>query len=852
MKTTKRALCLLLTICLLLALAPVTASAVSANITAQAAIVMDFETGDVLWSRDPDTLRVPASMTKNMTAFIIFEELAAGRLTMNTMVTVSPYASRRSHEWDWIAWLSSGSRHSVATMLRLIMLPSSNGASIAMAEHISGSEAAFVQRMNETAQRLGMTARFDNSHGARDNLITARSVAILVREFITLYPEILDITRLRNFSFGGSQVPNTNLLLQTQFFYQGADGFKTGTTSAAGHCLSATAMRDGRRVITVVMNANGNPGRYGDTTAMLNFGFAELARRDNLMNAIGINLSANVAAVRRNDYYTLTAQLTNVNTGSFTAHGGGWIINGQTAATFGPFAPSTQQTFSIRQLLPTGSPLTEINAEFFVNLPGAGRVSATLTLPVSTEPPLLFRDIPGHWGQGFIYQAYDLDLMNGLGDGRFDPDGHFTRAQAAIVLWNMEGRPTGYVPAFIDVPAHAWYANAIGWLSEYGIVQGHPGNRFAPGDPVTRQELFVMLRNYAALSGYDVRPFASPQWPFADDNLLAWWGRDAAMWANFHGIAVGSGGRLNPTGTTTRAEAATMLVRFANADLPPAPESVDIEPLLRAEFDEVKHLFGNVVDYMEETPWGTRYYEFDTNAGVHVLNGLVSSIHVHYQDSYPKDLFHFDGINGYSTSADIRAALGAPTLGNPDGMDFGLAYWYWLTEETGEVATLAFRFLEDGTLTGISIWDNKIYIPDAPPAPIDVQSLLWAEFDEVKHLFGNVVSSGDRDGWSGLPYYLFDTNVTVHVRDGLVDIIHVRYQNDDSRTRFHFDGLNGYSTSADVRAALGETAPNPEADNSWSYAYFLLDADGLADRAISIHFSEDDRVIAIVVWGSVG
>ena len=256
-------------------------AAAAPHVTARSAVVMDYETGEFLFERDADTLRSPASMTKNMTAFIVYEEIAAGNLTFETMIPVSRNAANISRSYDWGGrYINAGQYHSVETMLRLIMLPSHNGASVAMAEYISGTEAAFVQRMNDTAYRLGMSAHFNDSFGL-DNLVTARSMAILVHTFIRDFPDILRITGMRSFAFGGGTAPNTNLLLRSEgaFFYSGADGFKTGTSAAAGHCFSGTAYRDGRRIITVVMNASGDAGRYGDTIRMLDFGFAESERR---------------------------------------------------------------------------------------------------------------------------------------------------------------------------------------------------------------------------------------------------------------------------------------------------------------------------------------------------------------------------------------------------------------------------------------------------------------------------------------------------------------------------------------------------------------------------------------------
>ena len=249
------------------------------NVTADSAIVMDYDTGEVLYEKDADTMRVPASMTKVMTAYIIFEELEAGNLTLDTMVPVSNTNADRSRSSSYPAMvpLPYGKSQSVDTLLKLILIPSASASCIVMADYISGSEAAFVQRMNETAKRLGMTAEYENSHGAHVHYLTARSQAILVREFIRRFPQVLEYTSMTGVTFNGKYYPNTNKLLPgLDYAYDGVDGFKTGTISAAGYCLSATAVKNGRRIISVVMHADDDKTRHTDTTALLDYGFAML------------------------------------------------------------------------------------------------------------------------------------------------------------------------------------------------------------------------------------------------------------------------------------------------------------------------------------------------------------------------------------------------------------------------------------------------------------------------------------------------------------------------------------------------------------------------------------------------
>ena len=251
------------------------------EISADSAIVIDYDTGETLYAKDADSMQIPASMTKVMTGYIIFEELEAGNLTLDTMVPVSEEnaaISRDGENYPASVPLEAGSSLSVDTLLRLIFLPSASASCIVMADYISGSEEAFVRRMNETAQRLGMTAEYENSHGAHVHYMTARSQAILVRECIQRFPEMLEYTSATSVTLeDGRTYENTNGLLPGgEYEYEGADGFKTGTIPEAGCCLSATAERDGRRVISVVMHSDDNETRHTDSIALLDYGFEAL------------------------------------------------------------------------------------------------------------------------------------------------------------------------------------------------------------------------------------------------------------------------------------------------------------------------------------------------------------------------------------------------------------------------------------------------------------------------------------------------------------------------------------------------------------------------------------------------
>ncbi|MCL2829069.1 MAG: D-alanyl-D-alanine carboxypeptidase [Oscillospiraceae bacterium] len=239
------------------------------------AILMEKETGTILYEKDADTQTAPASVTKVMTMLLIVEEIAAGRLGLDDMVTTSANASRMGGSQ---IYLKEGEQMTVRDMFKAITISSANDSSVAMAEHLMGSEAAFVARMNQRAAELGMqNTVFLNSTGlpaadGKENLTTARDVAIMSRELIRhdLVKEFTTIwmDTVRGGDFGLS---NTNKLI---YYYDGATGLKTGFTQGAGHCLAATAERDGVEYIAVVLGGESSDNRFEAAKALLSFAFA--------------------------------------------------------------------------------------------------------------------------------------------------------------------------------------------------------------------------------------------------------------------------------------------------------------------------------------------------------------------------------------------------------------------------------------------------------------------------------------------------------------------------------------------------------------------------------------------------
>ena len=251
-------------------------------VQAPSALLMEAGTGTVIYEKDPDTRRSPASITKIMTLILIFDALENGTLKMDDLVTTSAYAKSMGGSQ---VFLEEGETQTVETLIKCIVIASGNDASVAMAEYISGTEEAFVQQMNERAEGLGMTkTHFVDCCGLTEDpshVTTARDIALMSRELIDQYPQIHNystiwmenithVTKQGTKEFGLS---NTNKLLRMATNFK-VTGLKTGSTSLAKYCLSATAEKDGVRLIASIMAAPDFKARFADAQTLLNYGYA--------------------------------------------------------------------------------------------------------------------------------------------------------------------------------------------------------------------------------------------------------------------------------------------------------------------------------------------------------------------------------------------------------------------------------------------------------------------------------------------------------------------------------------------------------------------------------------------------
>lgn len=246
----------------------------SLNLDSQSAILIDKDSGKVLYEKDPDTKLPMASMTKIMSMLIIMENINNGSLSYTDKVIISKNASGMGGSQ---VFLQEGEEYKVEDLLKCIAVSSANDAVVAMAEKISGSAEAFVELMNRRAQELGLTnTNFANPHGldSENHYSTARDMSRLAQELLK-YEDILRFTSIYEDYLtkpDGSQVwlVNTNRLVR---FYDGVDGLKTGYTTEAGYCLTATAKKNDFRIISVVMKASSGDARSKDTATLLSYGF---------------------------------------------------------------------------------------------------------------------------------------------------------------------------------------------------------------------------------------------------------------------------------------------------------------------------------------------------------------------------------------------------------------------------------------------------------------------------------------------------------------------------------------------------------------------------------------------------
>ena len=276
----KRAGLLLMICCVLITALPLRAQAAALDVAGKSAVLMDVATGTVLYESNSHEPLAPASVTKVMTMLLIMEAIDSGKIGWDNQVTASEAAAAKGGSQ---IYLKVGESMSVTDMIKSIAVSSANDCACAMAEHLYGSEGAFVEQMNRRAKELGMNdtnfvncTGLDDAPEAAEHKTSAYDIALMSRQLLKNHPDIKKFTTIwmdtvRDGAFG---LANTNKMVR---FYSGCTGLKTGFTSGAGYCLSASAQRDGMELIAVVMGAETSQDRFAACKSMLDYGFANYA-----------------------------------------------------------------------------------------------------------------------------------------------------------------------------------------------------------------------------------------------------------------------------------------------------------------------------------------------------------------------------------------------------------------------------------------------------------------------------------------------------------------------------------------------------------------------------------------------
>ena len=320
----KRAGCLLLLCCMLLVVFPADVQAVALEVAGKSAVLMDVATGTVLYESNAHEPLAPASVTKVMTMLLIMEAIDSGKIGWDDQVTASETAAAKGGSQ---IYLKVGETMTVSDMVKSIAVSSANDCACAMAEHLFGSESAFVEQMNRRAKELGMNdtnfvncTGLDDAPDAANHKTSAYDIAVMSRELLKNHPDIKKFTTIwmdtvRGGAFG---LANTNKMVR---FYSGCTGLKTGFTSGAGYCLSASAQRDGMELIAVVMGAATSQDRFAACKSMLDYGFANFALytpalQENASVAVELGKESRVNAVAAEQTSLLVdkAQLSAVTT----------------------------------------------------------------------------------------------------------------------------------------------------------------------------------------------------------------------------------------------------------------------------------------------------------------------------------------------------------------------------------------------------------------------------------------------------------------------------------------------------------------------------------------------------------
>jgi len=436
------------------------------DVAGQGLYIMDFETGTELFSHNSNTLMVPASLTKLMSLYLVYEAIHSGQLSRTSSVPVSTntYNLSRDPEFYSNITLTYDQPYYAGELIDLIIVNSSNIGVVMLAEKISKTETAFVARMNQKAKEMGLDAIFYDSVGLSDNnRISPRSMAILTQKLLTDFPEILQISSKSSVTFRGATYMATNYLLTTQY-YAGVDGLKTGTTTAAGFCFCGTVKRDGVRLITVVMKSSSNTQRFTDTQHLMNYGFSI---RNQIVNKAK-NFVEPFTDVLKNEWY------------------------------------ADSISYIYKEGLMTGTSGTTFEPGLVLSRAMVATVLYRLAGEPNTASASKFTDVAsGQWYTNAINWAYSSGIVTGYSDTVFGVSDNITREQLSTMLYrysNYLGRDLTIhsdLSRFTDRSSISeWAILAVNWSVGTGLITGTSTTSLSPANTATRAECATILYRF--------------------------------------------------------------------------------------------------------------------------------------------------------------------------------------------------------------------------------------------------------------------------------------------------------------------------------------------------------------------
>lgn len=504
MNQIRQSIAIILMFCFSTMVMPLPSAQAAPTLTANIAYAIDADTGAVLYEANADAPRSVASLTKLMTAAMVYDALEKGKITWDTKVPISPemraYAYKDYSGQDFYF----PEEETVWQLMHLLLIASSNVTASILAEFLSGSEAAFVQDMNAKAREMGLNATFQDAAGLNNSAVTARSIVTLAHQLYQKHPEFINFTRQSGGTYYGKPYQSMNRLYR-DFYYDGADGIKTGWTPSAGFSFLATAERNDRRVIAVVIGSKSFDHEFIDARNLLDYGFSALPEQGTVPPSAGAPATP----------------------------------------------PETPPQPEIEQPVP--EPDEAIPETPALPSPETPDESESAESVKETHPT-------SDWAKETILEAGDLgyDFTQKSGRIAFNGSEPITRAEFAALLAHVYSPGVFYTDntPFNDLPADAWYVPYVNAAYAQGIVAGTALDAYSPEALITREQVAVMIARPENLRSADV-------FGFLDEEDIT-----PDMLAQVHGVAetglmIGDDlGKFNPKSSITREEATVIVVRL--------------------------------------------------------------------------------------------------------------------------------------------------------------------------------------------------------------------------------------------------------------------------------------------------